>query len=373
MFQQLRQSLPRGIKLPILAFVGLIFAVRAVISANQPVEPAAPIASPAVAPFASYVAGAGIVESANENIAIGAPVAGLVAKVFVEPGDKIKPGDPLFTIDDRTLQATKLTQESSLALATAKLARLKELPRPEDIPPVEARVREAEGSLAEAQNELARREKISDARAISDQELTQRRYAVQVASANAQEARAQLALLKAGSWGPDIAIAESEVAVATAQLQGTVIEIDRLTVRSPIEGEVLQIKVRAGEYAPAAALQTPLMLVGAVDTLQLRVDIDENDAWRIKAGAAAKASLRGNSAIATGLTFVRFEPYIIPKRSLTGESTERVDTRVLQILFQFPRAAIPVYVGQLMDVFIEAPTVTTLTGATSESEFRKVD
>ena len=47
------------------------------------------------------------VESANENIAIGAPVAGLVAKVFVEPGDKIKPGDPLFTIDDRTLQATK--------------------------------------------------------------------------------------------------------------------------------------------------------------------------------------------------------------------------------------------------------------------------
>ena len=121
------------------------------------------------------------------------------------------------------------------------------------------------------------------------------------------------------------------------------------------DGEVLQVKVRAGEYAPAAAMQNPLMLIGSVETLQLRVDIDENDAWRVRPGAAAKASLRGNSSISTGLTFLRFEPYIVPKRSLTGESTERVDTRVLQILFSFPRGTIPVYVGQLMDVFIEAP------------------
>lgn len=347
--------MPRGIKLPIVALVGLLFAVRAVISANQPVEPALPVAQPAAAPFATYVAGAGIVESAGENIAVGASVAGIVAKVMVKPGDRIKQGDALFSIDDRTFQATKLAQESSLALARAKLAKLKSLPRPEDVPPAEARVREAEGSLAEAQNELARREKLSDARAISDQELTQRRYAVQVASARAQEARAELALLKAGSWGADIAIAESEVAVAEALLQGTLIELERHTVRAPVDGEVLQVKVRAGEYAPAAAMQNPLMLIGSVETLQLRVDIDENDAWRVRPGAAAKASLRGNSSISTGLTFLRFEPYIVPKRSLTGESTERVDTRVLQILFSFPRGTIPVYVGQLMDVFIEAP------------------
>ncbi len=352
---QLRQQLPRGIKLPIVAVIGLLFAVRAVISANQPVEPAQPVAEPAAAPFAAYVAGAGIVESASENIAISAAVPGLISAVMVKPGDKIKKGDALFSVDDRPFQATKTEQEGLLALAEAKLAKLKGLPRPEDIPPAEARVREAEGSLSEAQNELARREKLSDARAISDQELMQRRFAVQVASARAQEARAQLTLLKAGSWGPDIAIAESEVAVAKAQLQSTLIEIERHTVRSPVDGEVLQVKVRVGEYAPAAAMANPLMLVGTVDTLQLRVDIDENDAWRVKAGAAAKASLRGNSSISTGLTFVRFEPYIIPKRSLTGESTERVDTRVLQVLFSFPRGAIPVYVGQLMDVFIEAP------------------
>jgi hypothetical protein len=50
---------------------------------------------------------------------------------------------------------------------------------------------------------------------------------------------------------------------------------------------------------------------------------------------------------------VRIEPYILPKKSLSGESTERVDTRVLQIIFRFQNPDFPVYVGQQMDVFIQ--------------------
>jgi hypothetical protein len=54
---------------------------------------------------------------------------------------------------------------------------------------------------------------------------------------------------------------------------------------------------------------------------------------------------------------VRVEPYVVPKRSLTGESTERVDTRVLQVLYRFDPAAMKVYVGQQVDVFVEAPPI----------------
>jgi hypothetical protein len=43
------------------------------------------------------------------------------------------------------------------------------------------------------------------------------------------------------------------------------------------------------------------------------------------------------------------------RRSLTGESTERVDTRVLQVLYSFQPGDRPIYVGQQMDVFIKAP------------------
>ena len=102
-------------------------------------------------------------------------------------------------------------------------------------------------------------------------------------------------------------------------------------------------------------LATPLIMFGNVDMLHLRVDVDENDAWRIKTGAAAMASLRGSKDISTALKFVRFEPYVVPKMSLTGDSTERVDTRVLQVIYSFDRADRPIFVGQQMDVFIDAP------------------
>jgi hypothetical protein len=95
------------------------------------------------------------------------------------------------------------------------------------------------------------------------------------------------------------------------------------------------------------------MVVGNVTPLAVRVDIDENDAWRVQPGTRATAILRGNSAVSFPLTFVKFEPYVIPKRSLTGESFERVDTRVLQVVFSFDKGALPIYVGQLVDVFIE--------------------
>ena len=89
--------------------------------------------------------------------------------------------------------------------------------------------------------------------------------------------------------------------------------------------------------------------------MAVRVDVDENDAWRVEAGRPARAILRGNTEVSFPLTFVRFEPYVIPKRSLTGESTERVDTRVLQIIYNFDKKDLPIFVGQLVDVYIESP------------------
>jgi hypothetical protein len=86
----------------------------------------------------------------------------------------------------------------------------------------------------------------------------------------------------------------------------------------------------------------------------VRVDIDENDAWRIAHGAKARANARGNPDLAVSLTFERIEPLVVPKRSLTGDATERVDTRVLQVIFSFERGEKPLYVGQQMDVIIEA-------------------
>ena len=110
-------------------------------------------------------------------------------------------------------------------------------------------------------------------------------------------------------------------------------------------------------------LATPLVVVGETEPLHVRVDIDEHESWRVRPGARAEAVLRGNASLRVALEFVRIEPFVVPKRSLTGDSTERVDTRVLQAIYRFRRGTLPFFVGQQVDVFIEAtPAETPATG-----------
>ncbi len=354
----------RKFVLPLLSVVGLCAAIWVVTRQNQPVPAAPPVAPPAEAPFASYVAGSALIEANTENIAIGTNVSGIVTEIAVKPGSRVQAGDPLFKIDDRSLRAQREVQRSALRLAREQLARLAAQPRPEEIPPAEARVEEARAALADARSQLDLWDSVADKRAVSQDELNRRRYAAQVAAARLRQSETQLALLKAGTWKPDIEIATAQVEAAEAQLRQTETEIERLTVRAPVAGEVLQVKIRLGEYALAGVLQTPLMLIGNLDPLHVRVDVDENDAWRVRPGAPAMAFVRGNRDLKTPLRFVRIEPYVVPKRSLTGDSTERVDTRVLQILYSFDRTALPVFVGQQMDVFIEAPPIGAATQMT---------
>jgi multidrug resistance efflux pump len=356
--------------LPLIAVAGLLFAIYVVALGARPLPNAPPVAAPAMAPFDSYVAGAGIIEASTENIAIGTVVPGVVTHVYVKPGDKVKIGEPLFKVDDRNLLAELQVRQSAVAQAQAALDKLEQSPRPEDIPPAQAKVAEAQASVADLRSQLALYEQVEDKRAVSVDELARRRYAVEMAEARLAQSKAQLELLKAGTWKPDLEIARSELAAAQAQVAQVKTDLDRLTTRAPVDGDILQVKVRAGEYAPAGVLQTPLILMGNLDKLHVRVDVDENDAWRIRPESPAAAFVRGNRDLKARLTFERIEPYVVPKRSLTGESIERVDTRVLQIIYSFERGSLPVYVGQLMDVFIEAPPIG---GATATSATRAVD
>jgi len=244
-------------------------------------------------------------------------------------------------------------KRSSLAMAQAKLDKLLRSPRPEEIPPAEARVQEAEQQYQDADVQLKLIESVRDKRAIRDEDLLRRRIAVKTAEARLDQAKGDLALLKAGAWQPDIEIARAEVSEAQRQVERIQADLDRTIVTAPITGEILQCKVRVGEYAQASQLAQPLILMGATNQLNVRADVDEQDAWRVRKGAAAVASVRGDSSHRYGLHFVRFEPYIIPKKNLTGDSTERVDTRVLQVIFALDKNA-PVYAGQQLDVFIDA-------------------
>lgn len=297
-----------------LALAGIIAAVLLVKKVRHVDPPPAPLAEPAHAPFKDSIGARGIVESFQENVRIAPAVAGLVAKVHVKVGDSVKTGDTLFEQDARDAEALVKIQE-------AQIHRL------------QAQVGQTEVTLADKKDSWERVEKLGANQVSSLDERQRARFAVQAATS-------QLATTRA------------ELAAARVQLARSAVQLELLTVQAPRDGTVLQVNIRAGEYA-ALNSQEPAILLGQIDELQLRADVDEDSASRVRPGCAAIAFLKGRRDIAIPLNFVRIEPYIVPKKSLTGESSERVDTRVLQIIFRFEKTKTPVYVGQQVDVFID--------------------
>ncbi|MBX9805859.1 MAG: secretion protein HlyD [Alphaproteobacteria bacterium] len=306
------------ITLGLLACLGIIGGFILVYDGRRPPRTAHPITQPAASYYKHFIAGSGIVESMSENIEVGTLVSGIIDKVHVEVGNKVKAGSPLFSLDNRQAWADITTQKAAVGKATASL-------------------NQAEAALKDAQDKYQLAKNVTDRRALSRDEFLSRENAYSIAmSAHAA--------------------AKADLAVAKATLARSQTNLDILTVKAPIDCEVLQINIHPSEFALAGPLVTPLMLIGNVDDKFVRMSIDENDAWRFSPGASAIAYLRGNSAFRIDLEFDHLEPYVLPKRQLTGDSSERVDIRVLQPIYKFKEnPPISVYIGQQVDVFIEVP------------------
>ena len=216
----------RGHLLPFLAAIGFVAAVLAVFLGNE-APPAAPAPLPSArAPYDSYVAGTGLIEASTGNIAIGTPVSGIVDAIYVKWGDWVTTGKPLFKLDARDLSA-------QLEVANAK-------------------VMEAEATLAKNKNLLKVGEGLTSGSSISAVDLANRRF--------------------------DVGISEAALTVAKTQAGQIEADIERKTIRAPVDGRVLQINIRLGEFAQSGVVSPPLMLFGDDSRLYIRVDIDETDA-----------------------------------------------------------------------------------------------
>jgi HlyD family secretion protein len=311
--------------LPILAIVAVIFTASYLVRTRPHREKTEPPSPPPATQYEDTVAAVGLIEASTENIALGAHLPGVVEKVFVKAGDQVTAGQPLFTQETDHLSATLGVRQAALLTAQAHLVT-------------------AQANLADAQDQLNRSQRLGKERVISTDELMRRQFAVQTGDAKVGEARA-------------------EIASAQAQITETETEITRSTVRAPIDADVLQVKIRAGEFAPTGQTSEALITLGGLRPLHVRVDVDEHEASRVRGTSAAVAHIRGNASLKTPLKFIRFEPLVVPKRSLTGASTERVDTRVLQVIYAIDDDHLPLYVGQQMDVFIEDKPIAEKTAA----------
>jgi len=326
-----RQRFRRRMKASVLPLIAAAMFVFAMLSLVQPARTRAdPPAPPPASGYAATIAGIGVVEPESEPVAIATELAGVVRSVEVEPGQSVRAGTVLFRLDDRALAG---------ALAVASAA---EQAAVSDQRAAEAAIPLARAVLADAESRLALYGAVDDARAVSGDEVDRQRYAVERSRAAVAQAVAQAAA------------AQGRVGEAAARVRAIRIDLDRLQVRAPIDGRIWRRNVRAGEFAPAGVLPEPLIVLGSDRALQVRVEVDEEDAARLRAGARAEGMFRGDPARRIALQFSRIEPQAQPKRSLSG-GAQRVDSRVVEVLYRFDAGDAPLLIGQRMDVFIEAP------------------
>lgn len=324
--------------LPAVAVLLIGYAIWHAFSRKPDDKGMAPAITPAAAPDAGRsaasapgtVAGTGLIEPSSESLELAPAVGGIVRSVAVVPGAQVTTGQLLVQIDDRDAVA-------DLALRGAALVTAQ---------------RNAELALADLQDKqalLALYEGVADPRAVSREELVRR----QGVTAQAQ-ARARLA--------------QAQQAEATAALNAARVRAGQFTVRAPMDATVLQVRARPGQYAPAAAIGQSgqsLLTVGRITPLHVRVDVDEADISRLgltdgaesKSGTAVSGltvtvSPRGASGVSVNGDLVRVEPLVTPKRSLNNAADERVDTRVLQLIFKLPPGTSGFFVGQQVDAYV---------------------
>ncbi len=306
----------KALGLPFIALIAVAFAVFSIVRSHPRRPRTEPPSPPPVSRFTNTIAAVGLVEPGSELIEIATPLSGIVVKLPVLVGQVVSMGEGLVELDTRPLQAARASRTAALAAA-------------------EAGAQTALANADDQKDQLERAEQLARTAVISPDELSRRRFALRIADARLVEARAA-------------------AATARAELAAVEVELDRSIIRAPIAATVLQVNVRPGEFATAGVLPTPLMVLGSLKPLHVRVDVDEQEGLRVRPEAEAIAHRRGDARAEFALKFVRFEPLVVPKRSLTGGATERVDTRVLQVIYEVVGSeAASLFIGQQVDVFID--------------------
>ncbi|MBX7500534.1 efflux RND transporter periplasmic adaptor subunit [Qipengyuania sp. YG27] len=314
-------SFPRQI-LPTIAVVGLLGAAAFILAGLPDRTLSDPAREPPHAPAdlaaQPRVAGSGVVEPSSETVQIGSPLSGLVTRLLVEPGDRVGEGQLLFALDDRAVRAQLREAQAAILEARAAIA-------------------EAQSARATAGRQLALYRQVEDPAAVSRAEVIRAE-----GDANAASERLRLA--------------QARLQAAEARAGSARTEIDRLSIRAPMAGEILAVNIRKGEFVSTmgGGGSQPFIEMGQTSPLHVRIDIDEEQAPRLRLGAPATVSPRGAADRQVEAVFVRAEPQVVPKRSLTNSAAERVDVRVLQVIYQLPETNGLFRVGQQVDAYIPA-------------------
>jgi len=350
-----------------IAFIGILAGCVAayLFGIEKPALP--PAFDPPSNPYAQGIYAEGIVESdqpSGENINVYPEVPGTVKQILVAEGQVVHKGDSLVLIDDSIQRATTQQLQSQAQAALSLLQELKAEPRKENLDVAESQVESAQATLKTTEDELAKQETSyeMDPKSISKDALDGAINAAAVAKANLAVAKKQYDLTKAGAWIYDINNQERQYNALQKSYTSSSALLSKYTLRAPRDGVVLAINPTPGSFvSPQGSYDSytqgmlPVLVLGSPQaSLNVRCYVDEILVHRLPPPNKMKAqmSIRGSST-KLPIDYVRMQPFVSPKIELSNQRTERVDVRVLPVIFRIEKPENTyLYPGELVDVFI---------------------
>lgn len=353
--------------LVVLSIVGLLAGIGAAIYYGRQTPPLPPVFKAAANPYATGIYANGIIESdqpSGTNLNLYPEVSGTVARVLVREGQTVKQGDALIQVEDSVQRALAAQQQSQADAADAQLNALTAQPRKETLEVTRAQVTAAEASLRTVQDQLDKLQAAAqlNPKAVSRDAMDNAANAVRVAHGNLNVAQRQYELTRAGAWIYDIRSLQKQRDALQKGAAAATALLSKYVVRAPADGAVMSVNTSPGAYvSPQGTYDAytrgyvPLVMMRAGQSrLAVRVYVDEILVHRLPPGKVqARMFFRGTD-VSVPLEFVRVQPYVSPKVELSDQRTERVDVRVLPLLFRFVQPAnLMVYPGQLVDVYVQ--------------------
>lgn len=351
----------------LLSVLGVLAAFATAWLTGRPTVAQPPVFNPAQNPYAQGIYANGIIESAQshgQNVNIYPEVSGTIRRILVNEGDAVRAGAPLVQIDDSIQRATVAQLRAQMEAAATTLQALRAQPRKETLAVSQAQERQARADLETARNQYDKQQRSYqvEPRSVSLDALDTARNKLETAQAAHIVAQRQYELTRAGAWSYDIRNQERLASAADRAYQAAAALLDRYTLRAPVDGVVLSVNAALGSYASPQGVYDsytqgalPALVMGA-DSGQydVRCYIDEILISRLPAPEhiVAQMAIRGTN-VKLPLQYVRVQPYVSPKIALSNQRQERVDVRVLPVIFRFTRPRdVRVYPGQLVDVYV---------------------
>lgn len=327
-----------GAALAVIAGAAAFFLVRAASPAASATS--SQKQSPAGRASEDRIAAPGVVEAASEEVSVCAEIPGRLTGVPVEEGDNVAHGEIVATLDQSLEREHVEAAEAQVKLRQADLTALRNGANMLQRLEVWEKMKESEAALAQANAEYDRRKKLFEEGAISGEEVERAAKDVTLARERAEEETLHRRMIGAPAVDTDRERAEAALAAAKANVAEARTLLGKTSIRAPLTGIVVHKFLKPGELASETS--GPILTVADTSQLRVRAEIDEADVGSIRLGENAYVTAPSYGDRRFGGHVIRIATALGRKKVITGDPSERVDTRVLETLVELdPAVSLP--------------------------------